>query len=202
MFNSRLQTSAGFAGLAIDQLIFVPISYTIGRSACVLWSMIGTLACAVWSALMVEKENYIAFIVSRLLGGIFGAVPSTIGSSNLVDIYHIHERGWAFTYFILASLLGTVAGPTFSGFIISGTSWPIEFWWIVALERALIVVVLLFLEETGFSRKQSKLSRWPIRPQAFMKNRITTFFPGTRIVRPMSAAESVSIYLAIISYMT
>jgi len=67
---------------------------------------------------MVEKEDCIAFIVSRLLGGIFGAVPSTIGPSNIVDIYHIHERGWAFTYFILASLLGTVAGPTFSGFIV------------------------------------------------------------------------------------
>lgn len=164
--------------------------------------MIGTLVRAVWSALMVNRENYIAFVMSRLLGGLFGAVPSTIGASNIVDIFHVHERGRAFTYFVLASLLGTVAGPTLSGFIVSGTSWPTEFWWIVALEGALIVVVLLFLEETGFSRKPSELSRWPSRPQAFVKNRVATFLPENRIVRPMSFAESVSIQLAIISYVT
>lgn len=183
-------TSAGFAGLAIGPLVFVPISYIIGRSACVLWSMIGTLVCAVWSAVMVNEEDYIAFIMSRLLGGIFGAVPSTIGASNIVDIYYVHERGRAFTYFLLTSLLGTVAGPTFSGFIISGTSWPVEFWWIVGLEGALTIVVLLFLEETGFTRNSSDVAKWPVRPQSFLRNRIATFLPGTQVVKPLSVAES------------
>lgn len=163
--------------------------------------MVGTLACAAWAALMTRENDYISFVMSQLLGGLFGAVLSTIGASILTDIFFVHERGRAFTYFPLMSLLGTVAGPTFSGFIIFRTSWPIEFWWIVALEGSLIIVVLLFLHETGFSRDPLERSRWPMPPQIFIRNRLATFLPGTKVVRRISIAQSVSCPCALLRFL-
>ena len=76
--------------------------------------------------LMVSEGNKVAFAMLKSLRSIFEAAPSTVGASDILDIYHDHKRGPAFTYLILTSLLKTVIESTFSDFILSGTSWPVE----------------------------------------------------------------------------
>lgn len=89
---------------------------------------------------MTGEGDYILFTVSRLLGGIFGSVPTILGAQPLMDMFFLHERGKAFTTFHLSFLLGTVAGPTFCGFVVQHADWPFEFWWTVALQGVVAVL--------------------------------------------------------------
>lgn len=139
---------------------------------------------------MTSKDQYTAFVLSRLFAGMFGSVPSILGSGTIIDIFFLHERGKAFVIFSLSFLLGTVAGPTFCGFIVDHTEWPVEFWWTVGLQGLVLILAFFFLEETGFTRSQLRV--YPAQPQSFMANRMATFFCGTKVVPPISGSELVS----------
>lgn len=138
---------------------------------------------------MTHSNQYNAFVISRLFAGMLGSVPSILGASTITDLFFLHERGRAFLIFSLSFLLGTVAGPTFGGFIVEHVDWPVEFWWTVGLQGLALVLVLLFLEETGFNRDGG--SAYPARPSSFMANRTATFFLGTKVVLAMNRSELV-----------
>ncbi|CAF9942278.1 hypothetical protein IMSHALPRED_003449 [Imshaugia aleurites] len=136
---------------------------------------------------MTHSNQYNLFVVSRLFAGMSGSVPSILGASTITDLFFLHERGRAFLIFSLSFLLGTVAGPTFGGFIVDHVDWPIALWWTVGLQGSALVFVLLFLEETGFSRDGG--SAHPTGPESFIANRIATFFLGTKIVPAISRSN-------------
>ncbi len=138
---------------------------------------------------MTHSNQYVPFVISRLFAGMFGSVPSILGASTIIDLFFLHERGRAFLIFSLSFLLGTVAGPTFGGFIVEHVDWPVEFWWTVGLQGLALVLVFLFLEETGFSRDGG--SAYPVRPKSFMANRIATFLLGTKVVPVIGRSELV-----------
>ena len=98
------------------------------------------MACGIWAATQTGADDYISFTISRLFGGMLGSVPSILGSGMIVDVFYLHERGKAFTTFSLCFLLGTVAGPTFGGFVVEHVNWPNEFWWTVGLQGAVAIL--------------------------------------------------------------
>ena len=138
---------------------------------------------------MTGEHQYWAYFMSRYFAGFFGMVVSVLGPRYLVDLFFLHQRGRAFTILHLALNFGASAGPTFSGFIAANHSWTIEYWWSVGLLSGTAILVLLFLEETGFDRLDGATNLTP--PESFVKNRIYTFFPGNRIVKPATLAETV-----------
>lgn len=138
---------------------------------------------------MTDSNQYIPFVISRLFAGILGSVPAVLGATTITDLFFLHERGRSFLVLSLSFLLGTVAGPTFGGFIVEHVDWPVEFWWVVGLQGAASVLVFLFLEETGYNRDGGPI--YPKRPKSFMANRIATFFFGTKVVPTMSYTEVV-----------
>ena len=85
--------------------------------------------------------------------------------------------------------MGTVAGPTFRGFIVQHVGWPVVFWWTIGLQGLALVLVLFFLEETSFGRYGGPVS--PTTPNSFIANRIATFFLGTEVVPSMNLSELV-----------
>ena len=141
---------------------------------------------------MTGEHQYNAYLVSRYFAGFFGMVVSVLGPSYLVDLFFLHQRGRAFTVLHLALNFGASAGPTFSGFMAANHSWTIEYWWSVGLLGVTAVLVLLFLEETGFSRAHGATNMTP--PEGFAKNRVYTFFPGSKIVKPTTLGKTVGSY--------
>ncbi|KAI9691707.1 MAG: hypothetical protein M1822_007779 [Bathelium mastoideum] len=186
--------SSAVAGIAYGPLFFVPLAQKIGRSSVIFWSLLGAMACGIWAACQTGTDDYISFTISRLFGGMFGSVPSILGSGMIVDIFYLHERGKAFTTFSLCFLLGTVAGPTFGGFIVQHVPWPNEFWWTVGLQAAVALLVLVFMEETGFTRDEKRV--FPKVPESFLANRVATFLPGHKVVPRISAGELASFAIA------
>lgn len=146
---------------------------------------------------MTGTDQYTAFVLSRVFAGMFGSVPSILGSGTIVDIFFLHERGQAFVIFSLSFLLGTVAGPTFCGFIVEHVAWPVEFWWTVGLQGSVLILAFCFLEETGFTRDQRRT--YPAKPQPFVANRVATFFCGTKVVPSISLSALVHSSVSMVS---
>ncbi|KAJ5093761.1 major facilitator superfamily domain-containing protein [Penicillium angulare] len=171
--------SAAVAGIAAGPLFIVPLAHVFGRASVIFWTLLGCIACGVWSAEMTGPDQYIGFVLSRLFGGVFGSVPSILGAQMLMDLFFLHERGRVFTTFHMCFLMGTVAGPTFGGFVVQHVAWQFEFWWTVALQGAVALMVLIFLPEIGFTRDAGKV--YPKQPEGFLANRVATFLPGTKV---------------------
>jgi MFS family permease len=183
------KNSAASAGLASGGFFYSPLSHKFGRSSVIFWAVLGCLATQIWAPLMTGEHQYWPYFVSRYFAGFFGMVVSVLGPRYLVDLFFLHQRGRAFTILHLALNFGASAGPTFSGFIAANNSWTIEYWWSVGLLGFTAFLVLLFLEEAGFDRTEGATNVIP--PDSFLQNRIYTFFPGNRIVKPTTLAETV-----------
>ena len=95
----------------------------------------------------------------------------------ILDTFFLHQRGRAFVCYAISTAFGVIAAPTFGGFIVSTQSWPVCFWWTVALQGLAALLVLFFLEETGFDRHASHNET---RASSYLKDRVTLYFPGTR----------------------
>lgn len=138
---------------------------------------------------MTGSNQYVPYLISRYFAGAFGMVVSVLGPRFLVDMFFLHQRGRAFTILHLALNIGASAGPTFSGFIASDHYWPIEYWWSVGLLGATAILTFCFLEETGFDRSEGATNPTP--STSFFKNRVETFLPGNKVVKPTTFTEIV-----------
>ena len=82
---------------------------------------------------MTGPDDYIPFVMSRMLAGLFGSVPPVLAAGLIMDLYFLHQRGKAFTVLEVSLLAGAVAAPVFGGFIADSKPWPNVFWWLVAV---------------------------------------------------------------------
>ena len=145
---------------------------------------------------MTHPGNYIGYIMSRLVAGIFGSVVGVVGPRIMVDIFFLHERGRRFAVIYTANVFGSVFSPTLSGFISGKTSWPAEFWWSAGLVGLILILCFLFLEETGFERYnegEKGFKAWPVKEDvSWLKNRFQTFVFGQALQPRYTAKETVS----------
>ena len=141
---------------------------------------------------MTHSDQYIAFVVARLFGGLFGGTAPVLGSDAVVDMFYLHQRGKALTVLNLSMLAGVVMGPTLSGFIAGSTDWPVQFWWSNGVEAAIIIMTLVLSEETYYDRALSPDAKGRKRPDSFIAGRVTTLFCGSRLMPPITVAQSVS----------
>lgn len=138
---------------------------------------------------MTHPNDYIPYIISRLFAGFFGAVPTTLGPRIVTDLFFLHQRGRAFMALHMAFLFGTIAGPTFSGFVSAKSFFPVEFWWTVGLLGFTLICCFCLLEETGFDRVN--FERNPEIPQGLVAKRLATFLFGQSVVLPTTWKETV-----------
>ena len=190
MVDLSYTVTVAVAGLFAGPLLFAPLARVIGRTSLIFWSLLGALSCQVWAAKMTYTEDYIPFIISRLLAGMFATVPTIFGPSYAVDIFFLHQRGKAFISYEISFLGGVVAGPTIGGFIVESKPWPYTFWWTIAPVGIAMVFVFCFLEETGFRRVQEDQKK-VYQPTSYLKNRMATFFPGNKIIQRRGHQEVV-----------
>lgn len=142
---------------------------------------------------MTNESDYVKFVISRLLSGLLGAVPSAIGGNTILDLFYLHQRGRAFICYQISILFGATLSPTISGFIAGSTSWTWCFWWTAPLLAVTALLVLFLAEETSFDRELGRPS--VERPQDFIGSRAATFLPGTAVVATPSPAEFVRVTL-------
>lgn len=184
--------AAALAGWVAGPFFFVPLVAVIGRSAVVLWSLVGVFACQIWAAKMTGSGDFISFTISRLICGLFGGIPAIIGSGYIIDMFYLHQRGKAFAIFEVLIIFAVVGGGTLSGFVAQTKPWNYVFWWTLGPIGAAIILVFLFVEDTTYTRDQAVPARDPL-PEGWVARRIATFCFGTKTQPGGKMAEFVSL---------
>lgn len=101
--------------------------------------MAGTLGFCIWSARMTGPDQYVAFVISRRLGGTFGSCAIAPGGGIILDMFSLHQRAKPFTCCTLSMILGGLCDTTFSGLIVDSSPWPVQYWRTVGVEAVVIV---------------------------------------------------------------
>ncbi|KAI9686332.1 MAG: hypothetical protein M1822_003677 [Bathelium mastoideum] len=180
--------AASLAGWVAGPFFLIPLVAVIGRSAVILYSLVGIFACQIWGALMTGANDFIPFTISRLFAGLFGAIPAILGSGYIIDMFFLHQRGKAFAIFEVLIIFAVVGGGTLGGFIAQTRPWNYVFWWTLGPIGAAIILVFFCVDDTTYIRDPTAPQRAPL-PKNWMANRVATFFPGTRTQPPGKGAE-------------
>lgn len=155
-----LVVSIYILGFAIGPLIIAPMSEMYGRfmtyNICNVLFIVFTIACAVSNSL----GMLIAF---RVLAGMAGAAPLTMGGGTIADIFPPEQRAGAMAIWSMGPLLGPVLGPVAGGFLVKAKGWRWVFW-IIAIFGGFFSLCLFFLGRetyapTLLARKTKRLQK-------------------------------------------
>jgi len=112
-------------GYALGPLFIAPLSEVYGRlpvyHVCNGQFIIWTIACAL-------APNIGSLLFFRLMAGIAGSCPLTIGGGSIADLIVQEKRGGAMALFALGPLLGPVIGPVAGGYLAEDAGWTWVFW--------------------------------------------------------------------------
>jgi multidrug resistance protein len=112
-------------GYVVGPFIIAPVSELYGRvpiyHACNLLFLIFTIACAV-------AQDMPQLIVFRLLAGVAGVCPLTIGSGTIADMIESEKRAGIMAVWAMGPILGPIVGPVAGGFLAEAEGWRWVFW--------------------------------------------------------------------------
>ena len=95
-------------GYCFGPMVIAPLSEMYGRAPfyniCNVLFVVFNIACA-------KAPNLAALIVFRLLAGLAGSCPVTLGAGTIADVISAEKRGAAMGSWVMGPLLGPVVGP-------------------------------------------------------------------------------------------
>ncbi|RFU79993.1 multidrug resistant [Trichoderma arundinaceum] len=138
-------------GYCFGPLLIAPLSELYGRywvyHICNIIFVIFTVACAL-------APNLSSLIIFRLLSGLAGSCPLTLGAGSLADMIAPEKRGAAMAAWILGPLVGPVVGPIgkkwcpAGGYLTQAKSWRWSFWVVAIAAGAVTILGAIFLRES------------------------------------------------------
>ncbi|PNP73514.1 hypothetical protein FNYG_13108 [Fusarium nygamai] len=154
-----LPISLFLVGYVFGPLLFGPLSELQGRKyvlqAAFIVYILFTLACAL-------APNWPSMLVFRLMSGIVGSSPSTLGGGIIADIHSdLTQRGRALTYYYTASICAPLMAPTIAAYL-APISWRWAYWFSLIF-AGVTIIPLAFLPETFgptiLARRAKKIRR-------------------------------------------
>ncbi|KAK2125857.1 major facilitator superfamily domain-containing protein [Fusarium oxysporum II5] len=132
-------------GYCFGPLVIAPLSEMYGRlplyHICNVLFVAFTVACA-------KAPNLGGLIAFRLLAGLAGSCPLTIGAGSLADMISKEKRGAAMSSWALGPLFGPVIGPIAGGYLSAAKGWRWSFWVVAIVAGAITIVAFIFMRET------------------------------------------------------
>ncbi|EQB54862.1 major facilitator superfamily transporter [Colletotrichum gloeosporioides Cg-14] len=127
---STFVVSIYFLGFAFGPLVIAPLSEMHGRMYVYHAGNIAFTAFSIGAALSVNLDMLMAF---RLLMGVSGSVPTTVGVGSVVDVMKPEKRGRAISLWAIGPLLGPALGPIAGGYLIEAVGWRWVYWLLAIL---------------------------------------------------------------------
>ncbi|KUJ13724.1 MFS general substrate transporter [Mollisia scopiformis] len=140
-----LVVSIYLLGYAFGPLFLAPLSEMYGRlpiyHGSIILFILFNVACA-------KSTNFPMLIVFRILTGMAGAGPLTLGPGSIADMYRQEERGKIMAIWTLPILLGPTIGPIAGGYLSESLGWRWDFWFLIIVTGAVFILSLLLQRET------------------------------------------------------
>ncbi|KAJ5326351.1 uncharacterized protein N7506_009453 [Penicillium brevicompactum] len=132
-------------GYCFGPFLIAPLSEIYGRVAlyhsCNLLFLIFTIACAV-------AQSMPQLIVFRLLAGMAGVCPLTIGSGTVADMVPKEKRAGIMAIWAMGPILGPVVGPVAGGFLAEAEGWRWVFWVIAITTGVMMILTVIWYRES------------------------------------------------------
>lgn len=139
--------AAGYAGLAVGCIFFVPLVHKYGRRPVYIFSILLQLGSCIWAAVTYTRGD---FVGNNLLAGLGGAISETIAQVTIADLFFVHHHAFMNGVYMLATFGGTYLGPVMSGYMVDGQGWRWMWWWWAIFFGINLILVLFFFEESKY----------------------------------------------------
>jgi multidrug resistance protein len=138
-------TTIFLLGYTFGPIAIAPLSEIYGRAivyqVCMVFFVVFNVACALANSLG-------SLIVFRLLAGIMGSCPVTLGTGSIADMVPREKRPGAMAAYVIGASLGPSIGPICGGYLTPAAGWRWTFWLMAIATGATTVVVFLFVRES------------------------------------------------------
>jgi DHA1 family bicyclomycin/chloramphenicol resistance-like MFS transporter len=142
----QLTLTATFVGLMIGQLIFGPLSDSVGRRRLLLVVTFGTLGATIACAL---APTIVFLTAARLILGIAGGAGIVIGRAVAADIAKGPEAARIFSLLMSIVMIAPLVGPLVGAALLSWTdTWRSGFVFLAGVLVLLVSSIALFVPET------------------------------------------------------
>ena len=143
--TTQLSVTIFFAGFAVGQLVWGPLSDRIGRKPGVLVGtviyVIATIGCAL--------APDIAILLSlRAVEGFGAGAGSVLGRAIIRDRFEGPQMARMLSLALAAFVTAPIVAPTIGALILSVASWRWIFWFLTGYGVVMLLLAVLFLEES------------------------------------------------------
>lgn len=188
-----------FVGLA--PIFWNPISNVYGRRPVYI---ISTALAMVTSVASGKSTTYGMLLAFRSLNGFFGGVSLGLGNATVCDMFFVHERGFYMGIYTVSFITGGHIAPIIGGYIEESLTWRWCFYIPAILTGATLVLFILTVPETLYSRAPEALAR-PSRSLTKNLMMVGKIHPTRKLklvdfVRPFQMLKYPSVYLPAFYY--
>jgi multidrug resistance protein len=138
-------TSVFLLGYTFGPIMIAPLSEMYGRAilykVCATLFVVFNVACAVSNSLG-------SLIVFRLLAGIVGSCPVTIGTGSIADMIAAEKRAGVLGAYVIGVAFGPSIGPIAGGYLAPAAGWRWCFWLMAIASGVMAIVAIAFIEES------------------------------------------------------
>lgn len=122
--------SSYLLGYAFGPLFIAPMSETYGRLPVY---HISTLGFILFNVACAKSTNFPMVVVFRIMSGVCGCTPLTLGPGSISDMFKQEVRGKILSIWVLPIMLGPTVGPIAGGYLSEAAGWRWDFWFLVIL---------------------------------------------------------------------
>jgi len=108
-------------------LFIAPMSETYGRLPVY---HISTLGFILFNVACAKSTNFPMIIVFRIMSGVCGCTPLTLGPGSISDMFKQEVRGKILSIWVLPIMLGPTVGPIAGGYLSEAKGWRWDFWFL------------------------------------------------------------------------
>ncbi|RLV92247.1 Efflux pump vrtL [Spathaspora sp. JA1] len=188
-------TSAQIAVFGVLPLLWVPLMNTYGRK---FFLTFGAFACGVLNIGGALSTTFNQQMATRVLVGVFVSTATAAGSSVVGDLAFSHERGKKNGWWSLALVIGTPAGPFFTGFIQqhAGTKW---IFYVFAIMNFVQFGLWMFATETVYTRSNPEYHQSKVLKYMGIRKSESRKFDWKMFFRPLKQAANFNISIAVLA---
>ncbi|CAD6929768.1 unnamed protein product [Tilletia controversa] len=134
-----------FIFIALTPLLLAPLSEVYGRNRILIGS---ALIYAIFYIPQALAPNMATLLVSRSIQGAVASVGNSLVGGVISDMFEAKERGNVMAVYGIANFVGQGIGPAPSTYLAVAKGWPWVFWWQLIITSALLVLMILFVQES------------------------------------------------------
>ncbi len=152
--TSQLTVTIFFAGFAIGQLVWGPLSDRIGRKPGVLVGTVIYVLATVGCALAPDMET---LLLLRAVQGFGAGAGSVLGRAIIRDLFDGPQMARMLSLALAAFITAPIVAPTIGALILSFASWRWVYGFLAIYGLAMLALAAVFLEESLKTRNPDAL---------------------------------------------